>query len=80
MANIVELSSGTRRAAHQTAAVKSPTGALLSFLAWPFRIVLATKPAREREAERIVQEFGSDRWCDALERRLDGRIDRHRGL
>ncbi len=79
MANVVELSSvGTRP--HDSSQAKSHIGLGLSFLVWPFRIVLAMKPQREREAERIIAEFGTDRWCDALERRLDGRLDRHRGL
>lgn len=79
MANVVELSS-VGGDPHDASHATSRIGAVLSFLVWPFRIVLAMKPQREREAERIVAEFGTDRWCDALERRLDGRLNRHRGL
>jgi hypothetical protein len=76
MANVVELSSVAAGRAH----AKSRVGAVWSFIVWPLRIVVAMKPQREREAERIVADFGTDRWCDALERRLDGRLDRDRGL
>jgi hypothetical protein len=41
------------------------------FLVWPFRLVLAMQPQRERQAARIVEQFGCERWSDALERRIE---------
>lgn len=39
------------------------------FLVQPFRLVLAMQPQRERQAARIVEQFGGERFSDALERR-----------
>ena len=35
----------------------------LKFLAWPFGIVLAMRPQREREAAKIAAEFHCDRYA-----------------
>jgi len=37
-------------------------------------------PAREREAAQIAEDFGSDRWCDALDRKVSERTYSNRGL
>jgi hypothetical protein len=49
------------------------------FLVGPFRLVLAMQPQREREAARIVEQFGCDRWSDALEQRIGEQMDPRRG-
>jgi hypothetical protein len=36
----------------------------LKFVAWPFGIVLAMRPQREREAAKIAAEFHRDRYAD----------------
>jgi hypothetical protein len=38
------------------------------------------RPQREREAARIAEDFGSDRWCDALDRKVSERTYSNRGL
>lgn len=39
------------------AVVAATGGKLLAFIAWPFSIVIAMRPQREREAARIAREF-----------------------
>jgi len=47
---------------HSADAVVAATGRkLLAFLAWPFSIVMAMRPQREREAARIATEFHSEK-------------------
>jgi hypothetical protein len=38
---------------------------LLAFVAWPFSIVMAMRPQREREAARIAREFRADSTIEA---------------
>jgi hypothetical protein len=35
---------------------------VLAFFAWPFGLVLALRPQREREAARIAAEFDTRQW------------------
>jgi hypothetical protein len=42
-------------------AIVASTGKkILGFLVWPFSIILAMRPQREREAARIAREFRRD--------------------
>jgi hypothetical protein len=76
MANAADLSSVSTGSAFRSSQTNSRSNGFLKFLAWPFSILFVMRPQREREAARIAEEFGCDRWCDALERR----IGEHRGL
>jgi hypothetical protein len=56
------VSSGLRHPADESAdaIVASLLRKVLVFLVWPFAIVLAMRPQREREAARIAAEFRCD--------------------
>lgn len=62
------------------AVVASVGSKLLETIVSPFRIVLAMRPQREREAAQIVREFGSNSWSDALDRKLTEKVYRNRTL
>jgi hypothetical protein len=80
MANVVDLFSARTGTAFPSSESNSRSKGFLKFLAWPFSIVLAMRGQREREAARIAADFGSDRWCDALDRRVSEGTYSKRGL
>jgi hypothetical protein len=80
MANVVDLFSARTGTAFPSTESGPRSKGFLKFLAWPFSIVFAMRPQREREAARIAEDFGSDRWCDALDRKVSERTYSNRGL
>jgi hypothetical protein len=80
VANVVDLFSARTGTAFPNTESGSRSKGFLKFLGWPFSIVFAMRPQREREAAQIAEDFGSDRWCDALDRKVSERTYSNRGL
>jgi hypothetical protein len=65
MSHAIRSRISTDQDGHEVVASLSKTA--LKFVAWPFGIILAMRPQREREASRIAAEFRNDRVaCDII--------------
>lgn len=60
MARVLSSRTGALSEQSADAAVAATGRKLLAFIAWPFSIVMAMRPQREREAAKIAREFRCD--------------------